>query len=87
MGNYAFEQIRSMAKELDIIKEVRGIGLMIGIELKIPAAEVVKKCMDDGLLLNCTHDNVIRVMPQLNVTKEHIDEGLGILKNILKSVN
>jgi acetylornithine/N-succinyldiaminopimelate aminotransferase len=87
MGNYAFEQIRSMAKELDIIKEVRGIGLMIGIELKIPAAEVVKKCMDEGLLLNCTHDNVIRVMPQLNVTKEHIDEGLVILKNILKSVN
>ena len=87
MGNYSFEQIRSMAKELDVIKEVRGIGLMIGIELKIPAAEVVKKCMDDGLLVNCTHDNVIRVMPQLNITKEYIDEGLGILKNILKSVN
>jgi acetylornithine/N-succinyldiaminopimelate aminotransferase len=87
MGNYSFEQIRSMAKELDVIKEVRGIGLMIGIELKIPAAEVVKKCMDEGLLLNCTHDSVIRFMPQLNVTKEHIDEGLGILKNILKSAN
>jgi acetylornithine/N-succinyldiaminopimelate aminotransferase len=87
MGNYAFEQIRNMAKELDVIKEVRGIGLMIGIELKIPAAEVVKTCMDEGLLLNCTHDNVIRVMPQLNVTKEHIDEGLGILKNILTTVN
>ncbi len=43
--------------------------------------------MDDGLLLNCTHDSVIRFMPQLNVTKEHIDEGLGILKNILKAVN
>jgi acetylornithine/N-succinyldiaminopimelate aminotransferase len=87
MGDYSFEQIRNMAKELDVIKEVRGIGLMIGIELKIPAAEVVKKCMDEGLLLNCTHDSVIRFMPQLNVKKEHIDEGLGILKNILKSVN
>jgi acetylornithine/N-succinyldiaminopimelate aminotransferase len=87
MGNYSFEQIENMAKELDVIKEVRGIGLMIGIELNIPAAEVVKKCMDEALLLNCTHGNVIRVMPQLNVTKEHIDEGLGILKNILKSVN
>ncbi|HJO55609.1 MAG TPA: aminotransferase class III-fold pyridoxal phosphate-dependent enzyme, partial [Candidatus Scalindua sp.] len=75
------------AKELDVIKEVRGIGLMIGIELNIPAAEVVKKCMDEGLLLNCTHDSVIRVMPQLSITKKYIDEGLGILKNILKSVN
>jgi acetylornithine/N-succinyldiaminopimelate aminotransferase len=43
--------------------------------------------MDAGLLLNCTHDSVIRFMPQLNVKKEHIDEGLGILNNILKSVN
>ncbi len=48
---------------------------------------MVKKCMDEGLLLNCTHDNVIRVMPQLNITREYLDEGLGILKNILKSVN
>ncbi len=87
MGNYSFEQIGNMAKELDVINEVRGIGLMIGIELKIPAAEVVKECMEEGLLLNCTHDSVIRFMPQLNVKKEHIDEGLGILKNILKSVN
>jgi acetylornithine/N-succinyldiaminopimelate aminotransferase len=59
---------------------------MIGIELKVPAAEAVKKCMDAGLLLNCTHDSVIRFMPQLNVKKEHIDEGLRILKDALKSV-
>ncbi len=87
MGEYSLEQLGNMAKELDIIKEVRGIGLMIGIDLKIPAAEIVKKCMEAGLLLNCTHDSVIRFMPQLNVKKEHIDEGLGILNNILKSVN
>ncbi len=86
MGDYIFDQLGNMAKELDVIKEVRGIGLMIGIELKIPATETVKKCMDAGLLLNCTHDTVIRIMPQLNVKKEHIDEGLGILKGILESV-
>ncbi len=87
MGKYSLDQIGNMAKEIDVIKEVRGIGLMIGIELKVPAAEIVKSCMEAGLLLNCTHDSVIRFMPQLNVKKEHIDEGLGILKNILKSVN
>ncbi len=86
MGDYIFDQLGNMAKELDVIKEVRGIGLMIGIELKIPATETVKKCMDAGLLLNCTHDTVIRIMPQLNVKQEHIDEGLGILKDILESV-
>jgi acetylornithine/N-succinyldiaminopimelate aminotransferase len=87
MGKYSLAQLGNMAKELDVIKEVRGVGLMIGIELKIPAAEIVKSCMDAGLLLNCTHDSVIRFMPQLNVKKEHIDEGLWILNNILKSVN
>ncbi len=87
MGKYSVEQLGNMAKELGVIKEVRGVGLMIGIDLKIPAAEIVKKCMEAGLLLNCTHDSVIRFMPQLNVKKEHIDEGLGILNNILRSVN
>jgi len=87
MGKYSLEQLGNMAKELGVIKEVRGIGLMIGIELKVPASEIVKSCMEAGLLLNCTHDSVIRFMPQLNVRKEHIDEGLEILNNILKSVN
>ncbi len=87
MGKYTLEGLRNMAREHDVIKEVRGIGLMIGVELEVPASEIVKRCMDAGLLLNCTHDSVIRIMPQLNVKKEYIDEGLGILNNILKSVN
>ncbi len=58
---------------------------MIGIELKIPASDVVKKCMEAGLLLNCTHETVIRFMPPLNVQKEHIDEGLDILKSVLET--
>ena len=85
MGDYAVEQLRSISKDCDVIKEVRGVGLMIGIELKIGASETVMKCMDAGLLLNCTHEKVIRFMPQLNVKKEHIDEGLEILRNILSS--
>lgn len=85
MSNYAFEQLRNLAKDFSIIKELRGIGLMIGIELNVGAGEIVKKCLDEGLILNCTHDNVIRFMPQLNVKKEHIDEGLKILRNVLSS--
>jgi acetylornithine/N-succinyldiaminopimelate aminotransferase len=87
MSDYAFGQLRNMAEEFNIIKEVRGIGLMIGIELKTEANEIVKKCMEAGLLLNCTHESVIRFMPQLNVKKEHIDEGLDILKGVLESIS
>jgi acetylornithine/N-succinyldiaminopimelate aminotransferase len=86
MSDYAFGRLRNMAEEYNIINEVRGKGLMIGIELKIEANEIVKKCMEAGLLLNCTHESVIRFMPQLNVKKEHIDEGLDILRKVLRSV-
>ena len=87
MSDYAFGQLRKLSEEFNIIKEVRGIGLMIGIELKTEANEIVKKCMEAGLLLNCTHETVIRFMPQLNVKKEHIDEGLDILRNVLRAIN
>lgn len=87
MGVYAREELDKLAGEFDVIKEVRNLGLMIGVELKKPAAGVVKKCMDAGLFLNCTHDTVVRIMPQLNVKKEHLDEGFGILKEMLKTEN
>lgn len=87
MSDYTFGQLRDMVEEFNIIKEVRGIGLMIGIELKTEANEIVKKCMEAGLLINCTHETVIRFMPQLNVKKEHIDEGLGILRNVLRAIS
>ena len=87
MSVYSFEQLNNLAKEFDVIKEVRGIGLMIGIEFKIGVSEIVMKCMDAGLILNGTHDKVIRFMPQLNVKKEHIDEGLNILRSVLNSTN
>ena len=86
MGKYARERLDRLADEFKIIKEVRTIGLMIGVELNKPASGIVEKCIEAGLLLNCTHDTVIRIMPQLTVKKEHIDEGFGILKQVLQSV-
>lgn len=85
MGAYARELLDKLADEFDVIKEVRSLGLMIGVELKIPASSAVKKCMDAGLFINCTHENVIRIMPQLNVRPEHLDEGFNILRDVLRS--
>ncbi|MFQ5957464.1 MAG: aspartate aminotransferase family protein [Candidatus Brocadiales bacterium] len=85
MGRYSMERLNALAERFpDLIKEVRGLGLMIGIELKKEGATLVKKCMDRGLLLNCTHENVIRFMPPLNVRKEHIDAGITILESVLE---
>lgn len=86
MGAYARQELDKLAEEFDVIKEVRSVGLMIGVELNKPASDVVVKCMKEGLFLNCTHDTVIRIMPQLNVEKKHLDEGFAILKQVLKTV-
>lgn len=83
MGSYAQEQLKSLQKTCKVIKEIRGVGLMIGIELTVNGAEIIKNCIQAGLFLNCTHDTVIRFMPPLNVKKENIDEGIAILKTIL----
>lgn len=83
MGSYSMEQLKLLQKTHTTINEVRGIGLMIGIELTINGAEIIKDCIQAGLFLNCTHDKVIRFMPPLNVKKEHIDEGINILKTVL----
>ncbi|MGR3310592.1 MAG: aspartate aminotransferase family protein [Candidatus Brocadiales bacterium] len=84
LGDYATGKLKGLAAEFDIIKEVRGIGLMIGIELKINASDIVQSCMENGLLLNCTHDNVIRFYPPLIATHEHIDQGIAILGQACK---
>ncbi|MEK7369006.1 MAG: aspartate aminotransferase family protein [Planctomycetota bacterium] len=88
MGRYSTERLNALAGRFpSVIKEVRGVGLMIGIELKKEGASLVKKCMDKGLLLNCTHENVIRFMPPLNVKKKHIDAGIDILGRVLEEYN
>jgi len=83
IGAYAMDQLRKLQGECDLIREVRGMGLMIGVELTIKGADIVQKCMDKGVLLNCTHDTVIRFMPAMTVTKEEIDQGVRALKEAL----
>lgn len=87
-GKYLKNQLLEMAKTFPaIIKEVRGMGLMLGVELHIPGAEIVKKCMEKGLLINCTHNNILRIMPGMTVTKSELDTGLEILKKVIKEIS
>jgi len=79
MGEYLVERINELKKKKPIIKEIRGKGLMIGIELAIPGKDIVEKCFKERLLINCTHDKVLRVMPGMIVTKKQIDKAIGIL--------
>ncbi|MFH1622801.1 MAG: aspartate aminotransferase family protein [Candidatus Omnitrophota bacterium] len=86
MSNYIFEKLDAMKEKYKIIKSVRGIGLMIGIELSIEGKEIVEECLRRCLIINCTHGTVLRMMPALNVTKKQADKALHILgKALLKA--
>jgi acetylornithine/N-succinyldiaminopimelate aminotransferase len=83
IGQYAQDKLRSLKDKHAIIDHVRGIGLMIGIQLTRPGAAIVAACLEKGLRINCTHDTVIRFMPPMTVTREQIDEAIGIFDNVL----
>jgi len=85
MSAYLFDKLDSMKSKYKIIKTVRGLGLMIGIELNIEGKPIVEECLNRGMVINCTHDTVLRIMPALNVTKKQADKALHILgKALLK---
>ena len=83
VGEHARKRLESMKASYPFIREVRGKGLMIGAELDRPGKDVVARCLKNGLLINCTHDTVIRLLPALNIARETLDEGLDILEQSL----
>lgn len=83
VGDYLFSRLFKIKDKYKIIKDVRGLGLMAGIELSIEGKGVVDACLKQGLIINCTHVNVLRLMPALNVTKSEVDKALKILEDAL----
>ncbi|MFN4259288.1 MAG: aspartate aminotransferase family protein [Gemmataceae bacterium] len=77
-----FEDLRARCP---LIREVRACGVMIGIELASDGAPIVQQCLQRRLLVNCTHGTVIRLLPAMNLTDAHFDEGCGILEDVLLS--
>lgn len=71
-------------ENLKIVKDVRGLGLMLGIEIDSDSSILQKKALDNGLLVLTAGKNVIRLLPPLNISNEDIKEGLKILVSILK---
>ena len=71
--------MNEFGRENTFIKEVRGEGLMVGLELTEPGKQVVLDCMAQGLLINCTHDVVLRFLPPYIVGKREVDSALKTL--------
>ena len=81
-GNYFLKELHYLKEKFSIIREVRGIGLMLAVELDRPGAEVVSDCMKEGLLINCIQQNTIRFLPPLIITRKEIDLLIKTLSKI-----
>ena len=81
---YFFEGLRDLQKKHAIIRDVRGFGLMIGVEIDFTCRHFVQQGMDLGLLFNVTHDNVVRMLPPYILTEKEVDKALSGLSRIFK---
>ena len=86
MGQYVMTKLEGLKQKHSCIDEIRGVGLMLGIQLNEPGAEIVKACWKKALRINCTHETVLRMMPAMNVTAEQLDTAIGILDEALSEV-
>ncbi len=86
MGRYLYEKVCELKKKYSVIKEIRGKNLMLGVELVTAGAPVVDKARELGLLINCTQDKVLRLMPALTVSKRMIDKAMKILDRSFSEV-
>ena len=85
IGDYFKGKLEELKGKHEIIKEVRGLGLMLGIELedKEVAGAAVGKAREAGYLINCTADTVLRFVPPLIIERKHIDGLIDALDKIL----
>ncbi len=83
MGTYFRAKLEEMKKRHACIKEVRGLGLIIGVELDRPGAPVLEACVQRGFLFNCAQEKVLRFVPPLVVTKKEIDQLMEALDSVL----
>jgi acetylornithine aminotransferase/acetylornithine/N-succinyldiaminopimelate aminotransferase len=81
-GNYFRTGLEELKKKFPFVKEIRGKGLMIGLELGFPGKDVVERCRERGLLINCTVEKVLRFLPPLIVEERDIDEAVKILNTV-----
>ncbi|KAF1682449.1 acetylornithine transaminase [Veillonella sp. R32] len=84
VGHYLLEQLNQLkAKYPSLITDVRGKGLMVGVELTKPGRDIVNDCLQKGLIINCTANTVLRFVPPLIITKDHVDLLISVLNNVL----
>lgn len=87
LAQLARTTLENMQQRLPVIREIRICGMMIGVDLNIPATAAVEKCMNRGVLINATNNTVVRLLPALNVRSEDLLAGLSVLSDVLEEMS
>ncbi len=83
LGEHFRQRLEALQARCPLIHEVRVKGVMIGLQLTVEGTALVQACLQRRLLVNCTHGSVIRLLPAMNLTDSELDEGCGILEEVL----
>jgi acetylornithine/N-succinyldiaminopimelate aminotransferase len=84
VGEYFKEKLLALKSRHTLIEDVRGMGLLLGMKLKISGAPIVSACMKKGFLINCIQDNILRFIPPLIISKNEVDDLMDCLDDILR---
>lgn len=85
-GAYLKKKLEGLQKKYRFIKEIRSVALILGVELTIDGDNIYSKCLEEGLLVNCTQGNILRIMPPINVKKAEVDKAIAILDKVLARI-
>ena len=83
VGEYTRGKLEQLREKFPIIDHIRGKGLMLALQLNMPGANIVSRCLEKGLRINCTQETVLRFMPSMTVTQDEIDAAVAILDEVL----
>jgi len=83
MGKYLVEKLQELKEKHDSIKSIRGMGLLIGIQLSIDTKKFIDQCIESGLLLVGAGGDVVRLLPPLNIEEAYIDRAMNIIDSVL----
>jgi len=86
IGAYLKKRLEALKVKYHFIKEIRNMALIVGVELTIKGDDIYKECLKEGLLINCTQDTILRIMPPINVSKGEVDKAISILDKVFARI-
>jgi len=86
VGAYLEQELKALTERFSVAREVRGRGLIQGLQLDVPARPIVEQALAEGVLFNGTQDTVLRFLPPFLLQEKHIDKGMRVLKKLLRKL-